>query len=130
MVVVEAKRQDINGQCTKKDGKCKGTEVRDSIYNDMKTSMYLLANAFRLNQTKAPDNLPSVRAAKKFFKEMDFVEKAAKKGRKNDKDSVAHFAGALQALDEFLDLVELPPTNSGWYEQEFDRAVGSSARIT
>lgn len=61
---------------------------------------------------------------------MDYVEKAAKKKRKNDKDSVVHFAGALQALDEFLDLVELPPTNSGWYEQEFDRAVGSSARIT
>lgn len=130
LVVVAARRQDVNGQCTKKDGNCKGAEVRDSIYNDMKTSMYLLANAFRLNQTKAPDNLPSVRAAKKFFKEMDFVEKAAKKGRKNDKDSVAHFAGALAALDEFLDLVELPPTNSGWYEQEFDRAVGSSARIT
>ena len=96
----------------------------------MKTSMYLLANAFRLNQTKAPDNLPSVRAAKRFFKEMVFVEKAALKKRKNDKESVVHFAAALQALDEFLDLVELPPTDSGWYDQEFDRAVGSSARIT
>jgi len=130
LVVVAAKRKDVNGQCTKKDGNCKGQEIRDSIYNDMKTSMYLLANAFRLNQTKAPDNLPSVRAAKKFFKEMDFVEKAAKKGRKNDRDTVVHFAAALEALDSFLDLVELPPTDSGWYEQEFDRAVGSSARIT
>jgi len=130
LVVVEAKRKDVNGQCTKKGGNCKGQEVRDSIYNDMKTSMYLLGNAFRLNQTKAPDNLPTVRAAKKFFKEMDFVEKAAKKGRKNDKDSVVHFAAALEALDLYLDLVELPPTNSGWYDQEFDRAVGSSARIT
>jgi len=130
LVVVAAKRKDVNGQCTKKDNNCKGQEVRDSQYNDMKTSMYLLGNAFRLNQTKAPDNLPSVRAAKKFFKEMDLVEKAAKKGRKNDKESVVHFAAALEALDAFLDLVELPPTNSGWYEQEFDRAVGSSARIT
>lgn len=130
LVVVEAKRKDVNGQCTKKNGNCKGTEVRDSIYNDMKTSMYLLGNAFRLNQTKAPDNLPSVRAAKKFFKEMDFVEKAAKKKRQNDKESVVHFAAALEALDTYLDLVELPPTNSGWYDQTFDRAVGSSARIT
>jgi len=130
LVVVQAKRQDINGQCTKKDGKCKGTEVRDSIYNDMKASMYLLANAFRINQTKAPDNLPSVKAAKKFFKEMDFVEKAAKKKRQNDKESVVHFAAALEALDTFLDLVELPPTDTGHYDQEFDRAVGSSARIT
>lgn len=130
LVVVAAKRKDVNGQCTKKNGDCKGSEIRDSIYNDMKTSMYLLANAFRLNQTKAPDNLPSVRAAKKFFKEMDLVEKAATKKRKNDRDSVVHFAAALEALDAFLDLVELPPTDSNWYEQEFDRAVGSSARIT
>lgn len=130
LVVVEAKRKDINGQCTKKGANCKGQAIRDSYYNDMKTSMYLLANAFRLNQTKAPDNLPTVKAAKRFFKEMDFVEKAAKRNRKNDKESVIHFAAAIQALDEFLDLVELPPTNSGWYEQDFDRAVGSAARIT
>lgn len=129
LVVVEAKRTDVNGQCTKKNGDCKGQEIRDSQWNDMKTSMYLLANAFRLNQTKAPDNLPSVRAAKRFFKEMDFVEKAAKKGRKNDKDTVVHYAAALDALDEFLDLVELPPTDSGWYDQIFDRAV-SKVRIT
>jgi len=130
LVVVKAKRKDINGQCTKKDSNCKGKEIVDSIYNDMKTSMYLLGNAFRLNQTKAPDNLPSVRAAKKFFKEMDLVEKAAMKRRKNDKESVVHFAAALEALDCFLDLVELPPTNSGWYDQTFDRAVGTSARIS
>lgn len=46
-VVVEAKRKDVNGQCTKKDGDCKGKEIRDSRWNDMKASMYLLANAFR-----------------------------------------------------------------------------------
>ena len=130
LVVVQAKRKDINGSCTKKDKNCKGKEVRDSQYNDMKTSMYLLGNAFRLNQTKAPDNLPSVRAAKKFFKEMDLVEKATKKGRKNDKDSVIHYAAALEALDCFLDLVELPPTDSGNYDKEFSRATGDSARIT
>lgn len=72
---MQAKRQDINGQCTKKDGTCKGKEVRDSIYNDMKASMYLLGNAFRINQTKAPDNLPTVKAAKAFFKEMVRKEK-------------------------------------------------------
>ena len=127
---MEAKRKDVNGQCTKKDGDCRGREVRDSKYNDMKTSMYLLGNAFRLNQTKAPDNLPTVKAAKKFFKEMDFVEKSARKGRAGDNDAVKHYAAALDALDEYLDLVELPPTDSGWYEQEFSRQVGDSARIT
>jgi hypothetical protein len=130
LVVVAARRQDINGQCTKKDGSCKGKEVRDSTYNDMKASMYLLGNAFRINQTKAPDNLPTVKAAKAFFREMDLVEKAAKKGKANDKEAVGHYAQALDILDEYLDLVELPPTNSGWYDKEFSRAVGDSARIT
>ena len=56
-VVVAAKRKDVNGQCTKKDGDCKGREIRDSRYNDMKASMYLLANAFRTDQQKPPDRL-------------------------------------------------------------------------
>jgi hypothetical protein len=57
VVVVEAKRKDVNGQCTKKDGDCRGREIRDSRYNDMKASMYLLANAFRTDQQKPPDRL-------------------------------------------------------------------------
>lgn len=57
VVVVAAKRKDVNGQCTKKDGNCKGAEVRDSRYNDMKVSMYLLGNAFRTDQQKPPDRL-------------------------------------------------------------------------
>jgi len=130
LVVVEARRQDVNGQCTKKNGDCKGAEVRDSIYNDMKTSMYLLANAFRLNQTKAPDNLPTVKAAKAFFKEMDAMEKRVSKKKDGDKEAIGHYAAALDILDEYLDLVELPPINSGYYEKEFSRAVGESARLT
>ena len=35
-VIVAAKRKDVNGQCTKKDGDCRGKEIRDSRYNDMK----------------------------------------------------------------------------------------------
>jgi len=56
-VIVEAKRKDISGQCTKKDGDCRGKEIRDSRYNDMKASMYLLGNAFRTDQQKPPDRL-------------------------------------------------------------------------
>lgn len=130
LVVVEARRQDVNGQCTKKNADCKGSEVRDSIYNDMKTSMYLLANAFRINQTKAPDNLPTVKAAKAFFKEMDAMEKRVKKKKDGDMEAVGHYAAALDILDEYLDLVELPPVGSGYYDQTFNRAVGDSARLT
>jgi len=86
-VIQEAKKTSINGQCTKADGKCKGKEIRDSRWNDMKTSMYLLGNAFRINQTKAPDNLPTVMAAKKFFKEMDAIEKAVVKKPKKRRHS-------------------------------------------
>ena len=137
LVVVEARRQDVNGQCTKKNADCKGAEVRDSKYNDMKTSMYLLGNAFRINQTKAPDSLPTVKAAKAFFKEMDAMEKRvmkaskkAKEGGGPDKEAVGHYLAAFEILDEYLDLVELPPTDSGNYDKEFSRAVGASSRIT
>uniref|UniRef100_A0A7S4JVU1 Uncharacterized protein n=1 Tax=Odontella aurita TaxID=265563 RepID=A0A7S4JVU1_9STRA len=131
VVVVEAKRKDVNGQCTKKDGDCRGKEIRDSRYNDMKTSMYLLGNAFRINQQKAPDNLPTVKAAKAFFKEMDAVEKSVngKKPKKSDPVSVGHYAAALDILDQYLDLVELPPTESGHYDREFDTLVGETSRI-
>eukprot|EP00565_Helicotheca_tamesis_P006172 CAMPEP_0185723824 /NCGR_PEP_ID=MMETSP1171-20130828/533_1 /TAXON_ID=374046 /ORGANISM="Helicotheca tamensis, Strain CCMP826" /LENGTH=263 /DNA_ID=CAMNT_0028391579 /DNA_START=64 /DNA_END=855 /DNA_ORIENTATION=+ len=130
-VVVEAKKKDINGQCTKKDGDCRGREIRDSRYNDMKASMYLLGNAFRINQQKAPDNLPTVQAAKAFFKEMDQMEKAVvKKPKTNDPAAVKHYATALDILDRYLDLVELPPTDSGHYDKEFSTLVGESSRIT
>jgi len=130
-VIVAAKRKDINGQCTKKDGQCKGTEIRDSRYNDMKASMYLLGNAFRINQTKAPDNLPTVKAAKAFFKEMDEMEKmVVKKPKANDVAAQKKFLKALDILDEYLDLVELPPTDSGNYDKEFSTLVGETSRIT
>lgn len=129
LVVVEARSQAINGQCTKKDSSCRGQEIRDSPYNDMKTSMYLLGNAFRINQQKPPDALPSVRAAKAFFKEMDAMEKRVKKGKAGDTAAVGHYAAALDVLDEYLDLVELPPIDSNWYEKEFSRLVGASSRI-
>jgi len=99
-VIVEARNQSINGQCTKKNQSCKGAEVRDSRYNDMKATMYLLGNAFRINQQKAPDNLPTVRAAKAFFKEMDKMEKnVKKKPKKKDVESVKIYATALELLD-------------------------------
>lgn len=127
---MEAKRKDVSGQCTKKGGDCRGVEVRDSRYNDMKASMYLLGNAFRINQTKAPDNLPTVQAAKAFFRQMDAMEKRVKNPKTNDPTSIQYYANALDILDKYLDLVELPPTESGHYDQEFSTLVGEAARIT
>lgn len=129
VVVVEAKDKSIKGSCTKKDYNCKGREVRDSRYNDMKTSMYLLGNAFRINQQRAPDKLPTVILAKAFFKEMDAMEMAIKKPKKNDVKSVGHYVAALDIIEKYLDLVELPPTERGYYDQEFSTLVGERARI-
>jgi len=130
-VVVPGKKKDINGICTKKDGDCKSTTIYDSRYNDMKTTMYLLGNAFRFNQTKAPDNLPSVKAQKKFFSQMNkFERKVLKDPKKNDSEATAIYAKALDLLDVYLDLVELPPTETGHYDEEFSTLVGVSSRIT
>lgn len=76
--------------------------------------------------------LATVKAAKAFFKEMDEMEKRVKvkKPKTSDKESVQLYSNALDILDKYLDLVELPPIDSGHYEQEFDTLVGESARIT
>ena len=106
-VIVEARRQDVSGQCTKKNKDCKGKEIRDSRYNDMKASMYLLGNAFRTDQQKPPDRLPTVKAAKAFFKEMNELETMVRKRpKKNDPAAVQKYAVALDILDTYLDLVE------------------------
>mmetsp|Transcript_20936 Transcript_20936/g.45395 ORF Transcript_20936/g.45395 Transcript_20936/m.45395 type:complete len:99 (+) Transcript_20936:191-487(+) len=98
----------------------------------MKTTMYLLGNAFRINQTKAPENLPSVQASKKFFKQMNIFERKVlgKKMKKSEGTAAEIYATALDLLDEYLDLVELPPTDSGNYDSEFSTKVGLSSRIT
>lgn len=136
-VIVPAKTSTaIGGQCTKKDNDCRGKEIRDSRYNDMKASMYLLGNAFRTDQQKPPDRLPTVKAAKAFFKEMDEMQKiVTKKAGANlspaqSEAAQQRYLAALDILDQYLDLVELPPTDSGHYDQEFDTLVGETARIT
>jgi hypothetical protein len=93
--------------------------------------MYLLGNAFRFNQQKPPDLLPTVIAAKAFFKEINEMQKlVTKKPKTFDAEAVAHYAAALDILDRYLDLVELPPTESGHYSKDFDTLVGETARIT
>ncbi len=145
VVVVKARNQAVNGQCTKADATCRGKEVRDSRYHDMKTSMYLLANAFRINQQKAPDMLPTVQAAKQFFREVDAMDSNVQKllqlttNKESNNNNMQlrdtfmaaqqHYIRALDFLDVYLDLVELPPTDSGYYDTDFDTRVGETARI-
>jgi purine-nucleoside phosphorylase len=74
----------------------------------------------------------TVKAAKAFFKNMDEMEKRVKvkKPKANDSESQQFYAVAFEILDKYLDLVELPPIDSGHYDQEFDTLVGETARIT
>ena len=60
----------------------------------------------------------------------EFQKLVSKKPKKNDPAAVQRYANALEILDVYLDLVELPPTDSGHYDQEFDTLVGETARIT
>ena len=47
----------------------------------------------------------------------------------NDTEAQQRYARALDVLDKYLDLVELPPTDSEHYNQEFSTLVGESARL-
>jgi hypothetical protein len=59
------------------------------------------------------------------------MEKLVKKNpKKNDLVAIEKYNNALRILDTYLDLVELPPTDSGHYDKEFDTLVGETARIT
>lgn len=77
-------------------------------------------------------NIATVKAARAFFKEMNDLEKlvVTNKPKQSDSAAVQHYAAALDILDVYLDLVELPPIDSGHYEKEFDTLVGETARIT
>lgn len=58
------------------------------------------------------------------------MEQLVKKRKTSDPAAVQRYTAALDILDGYLDLVELPPIDSGHYEQEFDTLVGETARIT
>jgi len=59
------------------------------------------------------------------------MEKLVIKNKKTDVKTVqTRYLTALDILDNYLDLVELPPTDSGHYDQEFSTLVGETSRIT
>jgi hypothetical protein len=75
----------------------------------------------------------TVKAARAFFVQMDEMEKrvtAKNPKNTNDPQAIQCYANALEILDRYLDLVELPPIDSGHYEKDFDTLVGETARIT
>jgi len=61
---------------------------------------------------------------------MEKLVKTKKKSGSDPKAVASKFLAALDVLDIYLDLVELPPTDSGHYDKSFSTLVGESARIT
>lgn len=77
-------------------------------WKDVTAAGYLLANAFRRSSTTPPDSLPSVKKWKAFAAEQENLQKALKK--KDVKKVKESYAKSQSLLNEYLELVELPPT--------------------
>jgi len=109
-------------QCSAGGGEaCMTKEKFSSRYEDMKLSMFLLGNAFRMDSGKPPEKVKQVKEAKAFFAQ---VEKLQKARAKNDrKGSALAYAASIEALEAFLNDVELPPTYAPEYKQGADLEV-------
>jgi hypothetical protein len=110
-------------QCIGDDKSCTTQEKFSSRWEDMKLSMYLLGNAFRMDSGKPPEKVKQVKEAKVFFTQVEKLQKEAKAG--NKKGAVLAYAAAQEALDIYLNDVDLPPIRSGQYAGEADLSVPS-----
>ena len=121
-IQVQAKRK--KRQClTIGDSSCEVDEKFSSRWEDMKLTMFLLGNAFRMDSGKPPEKVKQVKEAKAFTKQVEKLRKAAKEGDR--KTAALSYAAALEALEIYLNDVELPPTFAPDYASAADLAVPS-----
>merc|ERR1711924_589794 len=73
---------------------------------------------------KPPEKVKQVKEAKVFFAEVDKLRRAADSG--NKKAAAVSYAAAKEALEIFLNDVELPPTSFPDYKQTADVSVPSA----
>ena len=78
-------------------------------WKDFSSAGYLLANAFRRSSSTAPDSLPSVKGWKAYAASVENMTKALKK--KDTAGASKAYQDAIQALNAYLELVELPPVS-------------------
>lgn len=76
-------------------------------WKDGGSAGYLLANAFRSSSATPPDSLPAVKKWKAFQAQVESLQKAVKKN--DGKGALAAYQKAEEALDAYLEAVELPP---------------------
>ena len=110
-------------QCIGDDNSCITKEKYSSRYEDMKLSMFLLGNAFRMDSGKPPEKVKQVKEAKAFTSQVEKMRKAAAAGQR--KEAALSYAAAIEALEIFLNDVELPPTYAPDYRDSSDLSVPS-----
>ena len=111
-------------QCLSLDDKtCEVSEKFSSRWEDMKLSMFLLGNAFRMDSGKPPEKVKQVKEAKAFTAQVEKIKKATVAGDR--KTAALSYAAALEALEIYLNDVELPPTFAPDYTQKADMNVPS-----
>lgn len=110
-------------QCIGDDNSCRTKEKFSSRWEDMKLSMYLLGNAFRTDSGKPPEKVKQVKEAQAFFQQVEKMQKARLKGDR--KGTALSYAASIEALETFLNDVDLPPTMAPVYAQEADMEVQS-----
>ena len=102
---------------------CVVDEKFSSRWEDMKLSMFLLGNAFRMDSGKPPEKVKQVKEAKAFTTQVEKLRKATFNGDR--KTAALSYAAALEALEIYLNDVELPPTTFADYQGEADLVVPS-----
>ena len=121
-IQVQKKRQ--KRQCLSLDqSACEVSDKFSSRWEDMKLSMFLLGNAFRMDSGKPPEKVKQVKEAKAFTSQVEKLRKATANGDR--KTAALSYAAALEALEIYLNDVELPPTFAPDYVQAADLAVPS-----
>lgn len=99
--------------CLGDERQCTVDASYTSRWADMQLSMSLLGNAFRIDASKPPEKIPQVKLARKFFADMEAMRKSVKS--KKVEAAQASYASAKGYLEEFLNLVDLPPTDNEMY---------------
>lgn len=121
--IVTAKKREKSNCLSPGTAACTVAESSTSRWEDMKLASYLLGNAFRMDSGKPPEKVKQVKEAKVFFAEVEKVRKASAAG--NNKAAAVSYASAKEALEIFLNDVELPPTSYPDYKQAADVSVPS-----
>jgi len=123
---LESQTARTRTQCEGGGDACVVEQRFSSRWEDMKTSMYLLGNAFRTSGGTAPpppDKVKQVKEAKAFMAQVEKLRKASVRGDR--KDATLSYAAALDALSTFLNDVDLPPISDPEYRQRADTQVAS-----